>query len=79
MRFKLPSDTKELLKNPNVTLDNVIKMVTEWDTLRMSYRQVKGIQQKEQTDVDKQMVFNIMCNKLDLPLRNDESMDDINP
>ena len=32
MKFKLPSDTKELLKNPNETLDNVIKMVTQLDT-----------------------------------------------
>ena len=47
MKFKLPSDTKELLKNPNETLDNVIKMVTQWDTQNMSYRQEKGIHQQD--------------------------------
>ena len=72
-------DTKELIKNPNETLDNVIKMVTQWDTQSMSYRQEKGIHQQKHTDVNKQMTVNIMCNMLDLPLQNDESMDDTCP
>jgi hypothetical protein len=57
MKFKLPSDTKELLKNPNETLDNVIKTVTQWDTQSMSYRQEKGIHQQKHTDVNKQMTL----------------------
>ncbi len=72
MKFKLPSDTKELLKNPNETLDNVIKMVTQWDTQRMSYRQEKGIQGQDY----KQKTLTIMCNMLDLPLQNDTSTDE---
>ena len=79
MKFKLPSDTKELLKIPNETLDNVIKMVAQWDTQSMSYREENGIHQQEQADVNKQMSLNIMCNMLDLPLQNDESMDDTCP
>ena len=54
MKFKLPSDTKELLRNPNETLDNVIKMVTQWDTQSMSYR-------KENTGTDKACPY---CKKL---------------
>ena len=79
MKFKLPSNTKELLKNPNETLDNVIKMVTQWDTQSMSYQQVKRKQQQEQADINKQVALNIMCNMLDLPLRNGESTDDTCP
>jgi hypothetical protein len=72
MKFKLPSDTKELLKNPNETLDNVIKMVTEWDTQSMSYQEDNGIQQRDHT----QKSLTIMCKMLDLPLQDDTSTDE---
>ena len=75
MKLRLPSDTKGLLKNPNEALDNVIKMVTQWDTQSMSYRKEKGIQQQDY----KQKTFNIICNMLDLPLRNDTSTDEACP
>ena len=64
MKFKLPSDTKELLKNPNETLDNVIKMVTQWDTQSMSYQEDNGIQQR-----DYQQKTLTMCKMLGPPLQ----------
>ena len=32
MKFNLPTTTKALLENPTDTLDQIIKMVTQWDT-----------------------------------------------
>ena len=75
MKFKLPSDTKELLKDPNGTLDNVIKMVTQWDTQSMSYQEDNGIRQRDH----KQKTLTIMCKMLDLPLRNDTGTDEACP
>ena len=60
MKFKLPSDTKELLKNPNETFDNVIKMLLQWDTQSMSYQEDNGIQQRDH----KQKTLTIMCKML---------------
>ncbi len=73
MKFKLPSDTKELLKEPNETLDKIITMITQWDTSTMSHKNQK--EQREKAD-NKQMVLNIMCNMLDLPLQDDTSTDE---
>jgi hypothetical protein len=73
MKFKLPSDTKELLKEPNETLDKIITMITQWDTSTMSHKNQK--EQRETAD-NKQMVLNIMCNMLDLPLQDDTSTDE---
>jgi len=75
MKFKLPSDTKELLKNPNETLDNVIKMVIQWDTQSMSYQEDNGIQQRDH----KQKTLTIMCKMLCLPLQNNTGMDEVCP
>ena len=77
MKFKLPSDTKEPLKEPNETLDKIITMVTQWDTSTMSHQNQK--EKQEQTDVNKQMTLNIMCNMVDLPLQSDECVDDTYP
>jgi hypothetical protein len=73
MKFRLPSDTKELLKEPNETLDKIITMITQWDTSTMSHQNQK--EQQEKTD-NKQIVLNIMCNMLDLPLQDDTSTDE---
>jgi len=43
----------------------------------MSHQNQK--ENQEQTDVNKQMVLNIMCNMFDLPIRNNESVDDTLP
>jgi hypothetical protein len=75
MKFKLPSDTKELLKNPNETLDNVIKMVTQWDTQSMSYQEDNGIGHRDH----KQKTLTIMSKMLDLPLRNNTGTDEACP
>ena len=32
MKFNLPTTTKALIENPTDTLDQIIKMVTQWDT-----------------------------------------------
>jgi hypothetical protein len=75
MKFKLPSDTKELLKNPNETLDNVIKMVTQWDTKSMSYQEDNGIGHRDH----KQKTLTIMSKMLGLPLRNNTGTDEACP
>ena len=72
MKLKLPSNTKELLKEPNETLNKIIAMITQWDTSTMSHQNQK---EKQQAD-NKQMVLNIMCNMLDLPLQDDTSTDE---
>ena len=75
MKFKLPSDTKELLKNPNETLDNVIKMVTQWDTQSMSYQEDNGIGHRDH----KQKTLTIMSKMLGLPLQNNTGTDEACP
>jgi hypothetical protein len=75
MKFKLPSDTKELLKNPNETLDNVIKMVTQWDTQSMSYQEDNGLSQRDH----KQKTLTIMSKMLGLPLQNNTGTDEACP
>jgi hypothetical protein len=73
MKFKLPSETKEFLKEPNETLNKIITMITQWDTSTMSHQNQK--EQREKAD-NKQMVLNMMCNMLDLPLQDDTSTDE---
>ena len=58
MKFKLPSGTKELLKEPNETLDKIITMVTQWDTSTMDHQNQK--EQQEKAD-NKQMVLSTLC------------------
>jgi hypothetical protein len=58
MKFKLPSDTKELLKEPNETLDKIITMITQWDTSTMDHQNQK--EQQEKAD-NKQMVLSTLC------------------
>ena len=48
MKLKLPSDTKELLKEPNESLDKIMTMVTQWDNPTMSYHDTKEKSQKEE-------------------------------
>ena len=43
VKLGLPSDTKELLKEPNETLDKVIDMTRKWDSPTISYHNTKEI------------------------------------
>ena len=65
-KIRLPSDTvtKELLKEPYETLDKIITMITQWDTLTMSYHNTKAPEMKGRTDENKQIALNIMCEML---------------
>ena len=67
IKFRLPSDTKELLKEPNETLDKIMTMVTQWDNPTMRYHNTKEM--KGQTEETKQIALKIMCEMLGLPLR----------
>jgi hypothetical protein len=77
LKLRFPSDTKELLKESYETLDKIMTMITQWDTLTMSYQNTKEI--KGQADENKQIALNIMCEMLGLPLQNDESADNTCP
>ena len=77
VKFNLPSETKELLKQPNETLDKVIEMIRKWDTPTMSYHNTKEM--KGQTNDGKQIALNIMCDMIGLPLQNLQSEDDTCP
>ena len=50
MKLKLPPDTKELLKKPNETLDNIIDMVQQWDTHTGSYQHGERMQGQDHTN-----------------------------
>ena len=67
MKLKLPSNTKELLKEPNETLDKIMTMMTPWENPTMSFHDTKEM--KDQTEETKQIALKIMCEMLGLPLR----------
>ena len=71
VKLMLPSKTKELLKEPNETLDKVIDMARKWESPAMSYHYAKEI--KGQTDGYKQVAFKIMCDMIGLPLQHLQS------
>jgi hypothetical protein len=72
-----PSKTKELLKEPNETLDKVIDMSRKWESPSMSYHYAKEI--KGQTNGDKQVALKIMCDMIGLPLQHLQSAADACP
>ena len=67
MKLKLPSNTKELLKEPNETLDKIMTMMTQWENPTMSFHDTKEME--DQSEETKQIVLKIMCEMLGLPLR----------
>jgi hypothetical protein len=46
MKFNLPTTTKALLENPTDTLDQIIKMVTQWDTNQVASHLKNAVDRK---------------------------------
>ena len=47
MKFNLPGTTKALLENPIDTLDQIIRMVTKWDTAQVT-SQLKNVMERRE-------------------------------
>ena len=47
MKLKLPSNTKELLKEPNETLDKIMTMMTQWENPTMSFHDTKEMKARQ--------------------------------
>ena len=63
MKFNLPTTTKTLLENPTDTLDQIIKMTTQWDTLHLK----NAIHRKRDLGRNTK-TLDIVVNLLDIPI-----------
>ena len=67
MKFNLPTTTKSLLETPKDTLDQIIKMVTQWDTNQVTPHLKNTMDRK--CDMGRNTkTLQIVANLLDIPM-----------
>jgi hypothetical protein len=72
MKFNLPTTTKALLENPTDTLDQIIKMVTQWDTNQVASHLKNAVDRKRDM-VRNTKTLHIVANLLDIPMIQQET------
>ena len=72
MKLNLPKSTKALLENPTDTLDQIIKMVTQWDTNQVTSYMKNAMDRKRDMGRDTK-TLHIVANLLDIPMIQQET------
>jgi uncharacterized coiled-coil protein SlyX len=67
MKFNLPGTTKALLENPIDTLDQIIRMVTKWDSTQVTLRLKNAMGRRRNMDRRADTLY-IVAELLDIPV-----------
>ena len=67
MKFNLPGTTKALLENPIDTLDQIIRMVTKWDSTQVTL-QLKNAMERRRNMGRRANTLHIVAEMLDIPV-----------
>ena len=67
MKFNLPGKTKALLENPVDTLDQIIRMVTKWDTTQVTF-QMRNVMKRKRDMGRNTKTLHIVAGLLDIPM-----------